>query len=54
MGKLIEGAQATVEIDGVCYTAEVRERSADLAHPRRERGPGLAKARLRALPAEVA
>ena len=53
MGKLIEGAAATVEIDGVCYTAEVRERSAELVRQRRERGSGPAKARALAA-AEVA
>lgn len=53
MGKLIEGAVAVVEIDGVTYAAEVLVGSAELA-PVRGRGPGLAKARQRAPLAEVA
>jgi hypothetical protein len=40
MGKRIDGGQtvAWVEIDGVVYPAELRERSANLANVRR--GPG--------------
>lgn len=51
MGKLIDSVLVTVEIDGVRYAAEVRERSAELALPVRRRGPGLRK--VRALPADV-